>query len=252
MARAVLTALILAHLSVISADAAIVTLAWDPNTEPDLGGYFISYGTASGQYTNTIDVGNVTSYLFSEPDPTRRYYIALRAYNEAGHLSQYSNEVVTTPASLPLTVTGISANKTSPQPTGTTITFAAIASGGTTPHQFKWWIVNGTSSTVGRQWSTSNSFAWTPTSPSSNYRIRVWARNASSTADQADNSGAILDMTFVITTATNLAPTVSAGADKTITLPSSVTLTGTGSDDGKPNPPGTLTRTGARSAVQAR
>jgi hypothetical protein len=38
-------------------------------------------------------------------------------------------------------------------------------------------------------------------------------------------------------------PTVSAGADQTITLPASAQLVGTASDDGKPNPPGALTFT---------
>jgi hypothetical protein len=240
MKRAVLTALISVYICLGSAEAGVVTLVWDPNSESDLAGYLLSYGTASGQYTTTIDVGEVTSYIFSEPDATRRYYLALRAYNTAGRISPFSNEVVTTPASLPLTVTGISANKMSPQPAGATISFAATASGGTTPYQFKWWILNGSTSTVGRQWSTSNTFSWTPTSPSTTYRVRVWARNASSTADQPDNPGAVLDMAFVITAATNLAPTVNAGADKTITLPSAATLAGTVSDDGKPVPPGTL------------
>jgi uncharacterized protein (DUF1800 family) len=36
-------------------------------------------------------------------------------------------------------------------------------------------------------------------------------------------------------------PTAYAGVDRTITLPSGTTLTGTASDDGKPNPPGALT-----------
>lgn len=39
---------------------------------------------------------------------------------------------------------------------------------------------------------------------------------------------------------TNQAPVVNAGKDQTVTLPSSVSLTGTASDDGLPNPPGTL------------
>jgi PA14 domain-containing protein/K319-like protein len=39
------------------------------------------------------------------------------------------------------------------------------------------------------------------------------------------------------------APVVNAGADQTITLPSSATLTGTATDDGRPNPPGALTST---------
>jgi hypothetical protein len=41
----------------------------------------------------------------------------------------------------------------------------------------------------------------------------------------------------------NQAPTVNAGSDQTITLPNSAPLSGTASDDGLPNPPGTLTTT---------
>jgi hypothetical protein len=40
----------------------------------------------------------------------------------------------------------------------------------------------------------------------------------------------------------NQAPTVSAGPDRTITLPSTVQLTSTAADDGLPKPPGALTR----------
>jgi hypothetical protein len=39
----------------------------------------------------------------------------------------------------------------------------------------------------------------------------------------------------------NKAPVVNAGADKTITLPSTASLFGSASDDGLPNPPGALT-----------
>jgi hypothetical protein len=41
--------------------------------------------------------------------------------------------------------------------------------------------------------------------------------------------------------ATNQAPTVSAGPDRTITLPNTALLSGTASDDGLPNPPAALT-----------
>jgi len=39
----------------------------------------------------------------------------------------------------------------------------------------------------------------------------------------------------------NTAPTVNAGADKTITLPATASLAGTASDEGLPSPPGSLT-----------
>jgi len=38
-----------------------VTLAWDQNTEPDLAGYKLYYGNASGNYAQVIDVGKPTS-----------------------------------------------------------------------------------------------------------------------------------------------------------------------------------------------
>jgi hypothetical protein len=46
--------------------------------------------------------------------------------------------------------------------------------------------------------------------------------------------------------AANTAPTVNAGADQTITLPSTASLSGTASDDGLPNPPGAITTTWSR------
>src|SRR4051794_28118341 len=41
--------------------AVTVTATWDANTESDIAGYKLSYGTQSGVYTTTLDVGNVTS-----------------------------------------------------------------------------------------------------------------------------------------------------------------------------------------------
>jgi hypothetical protein len=241
MRRAALVVSIFVRLLVQPAEAATVTLVWDPNTESNLAGYLLSYGTASGQYTTTIDVGNVTTYHFEEPNPSVRYYLALRAYGDEGLISPYSNEVVTTP-NPPLTMTVLSSNRMSPQPVGTSIVFTATAEGGSAPYQFKWWIDNAGTSTVGAQWSTSNMFTWTPASPSSTYVIRVWARNAANTADAPDSSAAILTMTFVITgAAVNVAPTVNAGADHTIIMPGTAALSGTVSDDGQPAPPGVVT-----------
>jgi hypothetical protein len=179
------------------AEATPVSLSWDPNTEPDLAGYILSYGIVSGQYSSSVDVGNTTTFLFDPPDPSRVYYLAVRAYNTASLISQYSNEVATTSGPPPLTVTGISSNLSSPQPLGTTLTLAATATGGVAPYQYKWWVADGTASSVGQNWSTSNRFAWTPTT-SSNYSVTVWARNASSTNDAPDNPAAILTAPFSI------------------------------------------------------
>jgi len=73
--------------------AAEVQLAWDPNSEPDLAGYRISYGTVSGIYTTTLDVGNTTSCTVHGLQDGIRFYFAATAYDLAQNESGYSNEV---------------------------------------------------------------------------------------------------------------------------------------------------------------
>lgn len=70
-----------------------VTLVWDPNTEPDLAGYRIHYGTSSGQWNTTIDVGNVTNVTISGLARGVTYYFVATAYNTANLESDPSNEV---------------------------------------------------------------------------------------------------------------------------------------------------------------
>src|SRR5437867_4644857 len=72
--------------------AATVTAMWDPNTEPDIAGYKLSYGLTSGVYTTTIDVGNVTSWPLTLTDGLR-YYFAVQAYNTSAAISPFSAEV---------------------------------------------------------------------------------------------------------------------------------------------------------------
>jgi hypothetical protein len=80
-----------------SAFAAQVTLSWNPNSESDLAGYKIHYGTASGLYTFHLDVHNVTTYTLTGLTAGQRYYFAATAYNASGSESGYSNQVSFSP-----------------------------------------------------------------------------------------------------------------------------------------------------------
>ena len=71
-----------------------VQLAWDPNTDSDLAGYKVYYGTVSGSYGTTITVGNQTTYTVTGL-PAGTYYFVVTAYNTAGIESGFSNEVST-------------------------------------------------------------------------------------------------------------------------------------------------------------
>jgi len=75
------------------ARATTLTASWSPNPEPNIAGYRLLVGTASGSYTTVIDVGKVTSYSFSV-NAGATYYCVLQAYNTAGQSSPWSAEVV--------------------------------------------------------------------------------------------------------------------------------------------------------------
>jgi hypothetical protein len=70
-----------------------LTLAWEPNTEEDLAGYKVSYGTRSGDYDFTIDLGKVTQYTLTGLAPGTQYYFALTAYDTSLNESDFSAEV---------------------------------------------------------------------------------------------------------------------------------------------------------------
>jgi hypothetical protein len=87
------SALLMVVLISVWARAEQVTLAWEANTETDLAGYKVHYGTASGGYTTTVDVRNVTTYIVTGLTAGQTYYFAASAYDISGSESGYSNEV---------------------------------------------------------------------------------------------------------------------------------------------------------------
>lgn len=74
-----------------AAGALGATATWDRNTEPDVAGYKLSYGTAPGVHSVTLEVGDVITCQFF-PAPGQRYYVVVQAYNTAGALSEKSAE----------------------------------------------------------------------------------------------------------------------------------------------------------------
>ncbi len=102
------------------------TLTWtapttnsDGSPLTDLAGYNLYYGTSSGNYTNTIHVGNATTYTLNLS--VGSYYFVATAYNSLGVESSDSNQVVktvladTTPPNVTaLSIPGTSASLTIP------------------------------------------------------------------------------------------------------------------------------------------
>jgi Fibronectin type III domain len=88
-----------------------VNFAWsadsvtsDPNT--NTVGYNVHIGTASGQYTITVNAENITHVTVSNLTASQKYFAVVKAYNEAGSESGASNEVsFTMPGPTPSVIT---------------------------------------------------------------------------------------------------------------------------------------------------
>ncbi len=72
---------------------ASVTLAWDTNADPNIAGYHLYYGGASGTYTNEVNAGLASSSTVSGLTIGVTYYFAVTAYDSFGQESGYSSEV---------------------------------------------------------------------------------------------------------------------------------------------------------------
>jgi hypothetical protein len=73
-----------------------LTLAWDPNPDPNVVGYKIYFGSASGGYTNVISAGMATTLTLSNLVEGTSYFFAATDYASDGLESDYSSEVTAT------------------------------------------------------------------------------------------------------------------------------------------------------------
>ena len=76
-----------------SATLSAQTLTWNANTESNLAGYIVQYGTQSGNPSTSINVGNVTSRTVTGLTAGTTYYFRVVAYNTTGQQSAPSTQV---------------------------------------------------------------------------------------------------------------------------------------------------------------
>jgi PKD repeat protein len=117
--------------------AGSANLAWNASTSSGVAGYKISYGSTSGSYTSTIDVGNNTSYTVPSLQEGSKYYFAVKAYDSAKATeSAYSNEASFT---VPVTTTALTADLTASKTSGVAtlaVDFTPVTTGTIT--SWKW------------------------------------------------------------------------------------------------------------------
>jgi hypothetical protein len=213
-----------------NAMAAQATLAWDPNTESDLAGYRVHYGTASGSYTVHTDVHNVTTYTVTGLTAGQTYYFAATAYDASGNESGYSNPVS-------YAVPGVNGAPSAPAvPTGpasalvnSSASFSTSATdpNGDTNLQYRYDWGGGLLSGYG---AAGQSHSW---AAAGQYAVKAQARD--SLGLESAWSGA--KTVAISQSPQNQAPAANAGSDQTVNAVATVSLSGTGTDPEK----GTLT-----------
>ena len=110
-------------ISLPSAFAATVSLAWDPSG-PNVSGYKLHYGTSSRNYPYKVDTGKSTSCSLSGLTAGKKYYFAATAYDSSRVESNYSGEI-----SYTVPTTGTTSSSTS---SGTSGTFTPYVSSSST------------------------------------------------------------------------------------------------------------------------
>jgi subtilisin family serine protease len=65
-----------------------------------------------------------------------------------------------------------------PRPLGATVTWTAVATGGQGPFQYRFYVWDGATWALTQNWSSSNTFAWTPSAANASYKVSVHVRSA--------------------------------------------------------------------------
>lgn len=214
-----------------------VAVAWDPPQDASgVSSYVVRYGTASGHYEASTNVGARTSAILSNLQGGMTYYFTANSVSASGEESVSSNEVSVEVPGPP------------PQPTGAAnVSFAQ----NTTSPAYPFWLseLNGSTNWVLLAQS-SNPDLIAPANialsgTGSNRFVRL--------TPQPDQRGTsvitLLATDFILTNSTsfqaevtppNLAPVVDAGAGTTVRTNLNYMLRGRATDDSLPRTPGRL------------
>ncbi|MBI3606761.1 MAG: fibronectin type III domain-containing protein [Nitrospirae bacterium] len=218
-------------------------LAWDPNTEPDLAGYKVHYGTAPGTYSVVSDVGDVTTLTVTGLGPGT-YYLAVTAYDTSGNESAASNEVSksfadTTPPVISAVASGTITN------VGAKITWVTDEAS-SSQVEYGTTTAYGTSSALAATLVTSHTINLTGLAPSTTYHFRV------TSADAAGNAAVSADNTFTTASAPDTtAPVISAVASGALTNTGATVTWATDEASSSQVEYGTTTAYGTSSALAA-
>ncbi|WP_291985569.1 S8 family peptidase [Luteitalea sp.] len=165
--------------TVAAPQGAGTTVTWTAAASGGLAPYQYQFAIFNG--TTWVDAGpwsTTATYAWTPSVANAAYQIAVRA-RSAGNLGTRELAVAQAYAIKPI-VTGLTLTPSvaAPRAPGTTVTWTASASGGEGPYQYQFAIFNGTTWSDAGAWSSTATFAWTPTQANAAYQVAVRARGA--------------------------------------------------------------------------
>src|SRR5262249_49383388 len=85
--------LCLAMVAVENLDAQSVSLGWTASTDPTAAGYNLYWGTSSGEYSGSVDVGTNTTFTVTNLTVGNTYYFAATSYDTNYEEGPFSTEI---------------------------------------------------------------------------------------------------------------------------------------------------------------
>ncbi len=154
------------------------TITWTATASGGVGPLQYKWTLSDGTTSTVLGVWGSSNTLAWTPTAADDDYVLTVHTRSAGNTTTVEQAVNQAFAIKPaITSVTISPSASAPQTPNTTITWTANATGGTGPREYRFMVFDGTAWTGG-SWSTSNTFAWTPTTSNANYQVQVRARSA--------------------------------------------------------------------------
>ena len=161
------------------------------------------------------------------PSTAGTYYVEVRA-RSAGSDMPYDavadSAAMTVTAAAPITIVSFTANTAMPVAAGSWVTWTAVASGGATPLQYKFYALDPvTGWALLADYGSSNTVVWNPLHPGT-HALQVWVRRPGSTAsyDVVGETGSL-----TVTAAAPVITALTANAQRPVAPGTPVTWTAT-------------------------
>jgi glucose/arabinose dehydrogenase len=210
-------------------------ITWTATVTGGSGNYqYRFWRRTTGAYMIVQDYGPSATYTFTPgPGDVGPQQVALwvrnlgsTASSEAGAIAAPFT-ITAGAAPAPIQVTGLTANRPSPQPVGTPITWTATATGGSGNYQFRFWRRTTGAYMIVQDYSSNAAYTFTPgPGDVGPQQVALWVRNLGSTA--SSEAGAIA-APFTITAGAAPAPiqVTSITANRTSPTPVGTPITWT-------------------------